>query len=385
MEKQKKKLADYFPIIREREEIAREIQENPTMLETYNTWSEEHKQEFLDICTGTKGVKMLYDSYFKEIFNPEYDYERLSKLLSAILCKKVTVKQILPNDTTRIGDETSLIITDIVVELEDKTLANIEVQKIGYLFAGERASCYSADMLLRQYKRLRDQAKEHFSYKEIKPVYTIVLFENSPKVFKEYPDEYIHRFSTVSDTGLSLNMLQNYVFIPIDIFLQKLHNEGIKNELDAWLTFLGCDEPDYIIKLIEEYPYFKKLYADLYEMCKNVERMIEMFSKELQVLDKNTVKYMIDELQEELDGKNAELDTANATIADLNATITSKDDTIANLKSVVDLLKSENQNAEKEHIKKMLKDGRTSEAIVEFCDYPMELVLEVKEELEKAN
>lgn len=143
-----------------------------------------------------------------------------------------------------------------------------------------------------------------------------------PKVFKEYPDEYIHRFSTVSDTGLSLNMLQNYVFIPIDIFLKKLHNEGIKNELDAWLTFLGCDEPDYIIKLIEEYPYFKKLYADLYEMCLNIERMVEMFSKELQVLDKNTVKYMIDELQEELD-------SANATIAEKDNTIAEKDNTIA--------------------------------------------------------
>ena len=31
--------------------------------------------------------------------------------------------------------------------------------------------------------------------------------------------------------------------------------------------------------------------------------MMEMFSKELEILDKNTVRYMIDEMQEELEGQ----------------------------------------------------------------------------------
>ncbi len=35
-------------------------------------------------------------------------------------------------------------------------------------------------------------------------------------------------------------------------------------------------------------------------MCQNTERMLNMFSKELQILDHNTVTYMIDELQEQL-------------------------------------------------------------------------------------
>ncbi|SFC87469.1 PD-(D/E)XK nuclease family transposase, partial [Butyrivibrio sp. YAB3001] len=213
----------------------------------------------------------------------------------------------------------------------DHTIANIEVQKIGYKFAGERASCYSADLLLRQYKRLKDQAKEHFSYKDIAPVYTIVFFENSFSSFNDYPDTYIHRFSTTSDTGIHLNMLQNYIFIPIDIFLQKLHNEneGINCELDAWLTFLGCDEPEYIIKLIEKYPYFRTLYEDLYDICLNVERVINMYSKELAELDRNTVKYMIDELQEELDSANEELANKDATIAKKDAAIADKDAAIA--------------------------------------------------------
>ena len=38
---------------------------------------------------------------------------------------------------------------------------------------------------------------------------------------------------------------------------------------------------------------------------------------------------------------------------------------------------------DKEKITGMLKKGKTPEDIVEFCDYPMELVLEVQAELEK--
>ena len=88
------------------------------------------------------------------MMNPEYTPERLNDFLSLLLKMKEKVKAVLPNDSTRITDESSLLITDIVVELEDGSLANVEVQKIGYNFPGRRCACYSADMLLRQYKRV---------------------------------------------------------------------------------------------------------------------------------------------------------------------------------------------------------------------------------------
>lgn len=116
-------------------------------------------------------------------------------------------------------------------------------------------------------------------------------------------------------------MLQNYIFVPVDIFLEKLHNKGIQSELDAWLAFLGCDEPDYIISLIEQYPSFEAMYQDLYNMCLNTERMMDMFSEELKILDRNTVKYMIDELQEELDDTKTQLTDAHKQLADKDATI----------------------------------------------------------------
>ena len=115
--------------------------------------------------------------------NPESAPERLNEFLSLILGTQVRIHTVLPNDSTRIADESSLLITDIVVELRDGSLANVEVQKIGYKFLGERSACYSADLLLRQYKRVRSKKRKKFSYRDMKSVYNIVLFESSPKEF----------------------------------------------------------------------------------------------------------------------------------------------------------------------------------------------------------
>ena len=116
-------------------------------------------------------------------------------------------------------------------------IANLEVQKIGYDFPGQRAACYSADLLLRQYKRVRDRRKDAFTYRDVCPVYVIVLFEKSQAIFHAFPDTYIHRVKPESDTGLSIELLQNYIFIHLDIFKEKTQNGIISNKLEAWLTF----------------------------------------------------------------------------------------------------------------------------------------------------
>ena len=125
-------LRAHFPMIRDISEIMADIEASPSLSDTFNSWKSDRQELFLDICSGARGIKMLYDSPFKEILNPEHTPERLSSLLSELIGRKVIVIKALPNDSERLGDEMSLIITDIVVELEDGTIANIEVQKIGY-------------------------------------------------------------------------------------------------------------------------------------------------------------------------------------------------------------------------------------------------------------
>jgi len=184
----------------------------------------------------------------------------------------------------------------------------VEIQKIGYAFPGERCACYAADHLLRQYKRVRGEQNKRFDYRKIKKVYTIVFFEHSPKEFWRFPKEYLHRFRQQSDTGLEMELLQEFYFVPLDIFRKNMDNKPIMNELEAWLTFLSCDEPERILELITGYPRFQAMYRDIYEMCLNMEKVMTVYSKELQELDENTVLYMIDEMQEELDQKREELD-----------------------------------------------------------------------------
>ena len=325
-------------MIREREDIKQEIRENPKQLEKYREWDEEQQEEFLDYCTGVKGVKILYDAFFKEIMNPENTPERLNELLSLLLGQSVTIKRVLPGDSTRLADEQSLLIMDILVELADTSLANVEVLKIGYSFPGQRSACYSSDLLLRQYNRVKGEKKKAFSYKDIKSVYTIVFFETSIKEFHEYPQNYIHKFKQQSDTGLELELLQKYVFIPLDIFRGIYHNNvkgngkngggNCWNRTEAWLTFLSTDEPEIIIELISQYPEFKEMYEEIYVMCQNVEKVMEMFSKELIQLDRNTVQYMIDEMQETIDVQKEKIDTQKEELEAQQETIDSQKATI---------------------------------------------------------
>ena len=331
------KLQQYFPMIRTREEVLNEIESENKLKNLFYEWTEENQNEFLDFCTGVKGIKIMYDFMIKEILNPENTPERVNELLTLLLGQRVRIVDVLPNDGTRLADElltlllgqrvrivdvlpndgtrladeSTLLITDMVVQLEDGSIANLEIQKIGYYFPGERSACYSADLLLRQYKRVRGIKGKRFSYRDIKQVYTIVLFEKSPTEFQKFSNNYIHRFMQKSDTGVNINLLQEYLFIPLDIFKKNQQNENrsvkIENRLEAWLAFFCMDDPETIIDIIEKYPDFKEMYEQAYDVCRNIEEVMQMFSKELLELDRNTVKLMIDDMQKEIDCQREQL------------------------------------------------------------------------------
>ena len=105
-----------------------------------------------------------------------------------------------------------MLIMDILVKMDDGSIANVEIQKIPYAFPGERMSCYSSDLLLRQYSRVKREKGRDFTYKGMKKVYTIVIFEKSPSIFKteQLSNIYIHAGKTTFNSGLTINMLQEY-------------------------------------------------------------------------------------------------------------------------------------------------------------------------------
>ena len=71
-----------------------------------------------------------------------------------------------------------------------------------------------------------------------------------------------------------------------------------------------------IVKLIGEYPQFKKYYEEIYTLCQNMEKVMDMFSKEL---DRNTIQYMLDDMQDEIVAKEAVISEKGKKIAELKA------------------------------------------------------------------
>ena len=130
-----------------------------------------------------------------------------------------------------------------------------------------------------------------------------------------------------------MDLLQDYIFISLDIFRSKMHNKKVTTLLEAWMTFFSTDDPEEIIKLITDFPQFKPMYETLYQMCRNVENVMGFFSEELREMDRNTVRYMIDELQKEVDTQKALLQEKDTALAEKDALIASLQAELANVRS----------------------------------------------------
>jgi hypothetical protein len=55
----------------------------------------------------------------------------------------------------------SFVIMDMVVRLDDGSITNIEIKKVPYDFPAARITCYSADLVLRQFRMLQDMTKKN--------------------------------------------------------------------------------------------------------------------------------------------------------------------------------------------------------------------------------
>ena len=136
----------------------------------------------------------------------------------------------------------------------------------------------------------------------IRPVYTIVFMEKSTSDFKDFSDDYIHTFAQISDTGLDTG--------------------AALTEKEAWLAFLSSDEPQVIGLILEQYPkIFRPLYERICNLCRNTAEVMSMFSKELEILDKNTAIMMIEEQKETIEWQQKVIDEKDGIIDQKQGTI----------------------------------------------------------------
>ena len=303
----------------DREEVIHTLNSEAFLYPKFRKLTGELRERMIDFLSGTKTLPLTYDPFFKKLFNPDIYPDRLAGFISSILKRKVKIKGILSQEDSQLQG-TSLLIMDIIVELEDGSIANVEIQKISYLFPAQRMSCYSADLLLRQYARVKGNKGESFTYNDLKKVYTIIIFENSPPVLKKeaVKDYYVHFGRTVFDSEVQMDMLQEFYLIPLDVFQKSYYSKAKKelNELNGWLALLSTDDVSRLDELVSDYPQMESICRDMASYLEQPEEVISMFSDALKILDENTIHYMMDEMQKQIDENARKLDDANKQLGD---------------------------------------------------------------------
>ncbi len=362
-----------------RQQVMDEIMAEPDLYRQFQALSPRLQNELVEFAMGVRGLNVTYDPVFKMVFNPETRRKRLETFLSLCMKEKVRILRVLPNESQRLTEEGSLLVMDILVQLRSGALVNVEIQRIGYSFPGARCACYSSDLLMRQYSQVREarrKSREHFNYRDIKGVYTIILIQQSTPEFFQYPEDYLHYFEQTSSTGLKLDLLQKYLLIPLDIFLESLHNRSrnldlagsrksrtgiFRNKLEAWLTFIASDKPEDIMNVVRAYPEFREPYREVFAFRYRQRELISMYSKALSILDANTVEYMVEEQRKEIlkltEALTEALKDKDKALADRERVLADRDKALADKdKALTDISrKLEAQERETERLKSLLQ------------------------------
>ncbi|MBQ0027857.1 MAG: PD-(D/E)XK nuclease family transposase [Lachnospiraceae bacterium] len=322
------------------EEATAQLMKDPNVYNSFLSCPKEIQDELLSFIMGESGLYITYDAFFKRIMSPNLHPRRLESFLSAVLNTSVTIIDVVPNEGFIIRERNSLVIMDIIVKTIDGAIINVEMQKIGHSFPGQRTECYVADSIMRQYNTARDELGKSFSYNKIRPAYLIVLMEDSPNEFIKAAPNYMHIRKVVYDTGISLPTLENICIISLDTFNKVMQNKTITNELEAWLTFFSCTDMKRINQLISDFPEFVEIYKEIWRLRLDMEELINMFSRSLAEADYYNELSMIREFKAEAKALAAEIEEKKAEIADKDAEIADKDAEIAMLLAEIEKLRA---------------------------------------------
>ena len=116
---------------------------------------------------------------------------------------------------------------------------------------------------MRQYMRAKRDREKRFSYRDIKKVFVIVLYENSTAAFRQCPGTYLHYGKTTFDTGLKLDLLQEFCLVALDAYRKIPYPKREKSEQQAWLSFLTTEDLKDAETLVKDYPWLEEIYREI--------------------------------------------------------------------------------------------------------------------------
>lgn len=354
--------------------IARLKRERPMDYEMLCS-NREWEERFHGYLQGKKTLPLLYDPFFKAFFNSYIHKERLAELIGSILGQSVEILEVLPMESMDfIG---TFVIMDMVVKMADGSVVNVEIQKVPYMFPAERISCYSSDLVMRQYRRESEQGRREnrgITYKNLKKVHTIVFFEQSNSRLISGLDErmYFHEGKTRFNSGIKMELLQEFHLISLDTFKKYRYSDIINNNVK--ITKYDFDENEYNhvvsddIKrarlkylslfvtedvadmkcLIKVFPELSDIVHDMGVYMEDLGNTFDTFSEALRILDRNTADYMVDEYRKESEKAKADAEEAKARLAKKEAEVESAKAEVESAKAEVESTKAELESAKAE-------------------------------------
>lgn len=208
------------------------------------------------------------------------------------------------------------------------------------------------------------------SYKDMRPVHTIILFENSSSSLISEIDEalYFHVGKTKFNTGIKINLLQDFVLVSLDTFKkyrysdirkgrtevteydydrtqysEKQVTEKMKLDRLKYLSLFVAETPEEIEQLIEIFPDLESVRLDINEYLERPKEVLNMFSEALRILDRNTAELMVDRMKDEIDElkvqaeeNRAQLEEKDSQLEENRARLEEKDAEIDRLKKLLE-------------------------------------------------
>lgn len=256
----------------------------------------ETQEELIQIFLDDKRIfPATFDTVFKFVFDPKRHPERLSRFLSLLLKQNITVIAQLPSETHVDSVYAKGIILDILVQLEDGSLADVEMQQITLDFPTQRAAVHSARLINQQYQTIKAQKKKDVRYIDVRKVYTIVFFVDDANIFHSLPTTYLHHSKHRTAEGLELDLLQEYFFVELRKFEQV--ETHINTEEKAWLKLLMASNFDTLQSLSENFPALQDPAKDVILFSKQTKEVPRMIWD----TDEYVIKDMLERVSKERD------------------------------------------------------------------------------------
>ena len=102
---------------------------------------------------------------------------------------------------------------------------NVEMQKHGYDFTGERSTCYMSDLVMRQYNKVKSEKGKSFTFKDMKPVINLIA------TYPEF-EEYYHDIALFRTKPEELINMYSEVLAQIDRNTERLMVDEMKQEVE---------------------------------------------------------------------------------------------------------------------------------------------------------